>query len=442
MTSQDEAGRLLDYETRLRRAPSRDAYGHRLIAGLGELVGFQTAGLVVGSGARARVTHVSDVAQVDQTAPLVVLLRRLAADMCDGAERVREYARADVAPELRDDLEELAPAFVVVVRIADAEDAAAEGTLVLLRARPLKAGQIDLLAHLAGVWAHGLRALARRRRARRAGGLPWPRIATIATLAALAVMPVVPVALTVTAPAEVVARAPIVVTAPIDGVIETVHVSARDRVARGAPLVSFDDRDLRDAFETARQEAIVAASALRAAEQAAFQRPSERARLAELRTQADLATLRAEQAEARLARAEIIAPAAGEVLIDRPSQWRGRPVQIGERILELAVPGRTELVVRVPVGDAIGYEIGDPVRFYRPDAPFAPVEARLAEMDFAPSMSPRGVLSYRLVAEVSEAAPALRLGARGTAKVVGPDSNLFVYLFRRPLAWLSKTLAL
>ena len=442
MTSPYEAGRLLEYETRLRRALSRDAYGHRLIAGLDELIGFQTAGLVVGNGARVQVTHVSDIAQVDQTAPLVALLRQVVAETRDQAESVREYARADFSSDVREELEEFAPAFIVVIRLADADDVAPEGTLVLLRARPLKAGQIDLLLYLTGVWAHGLRALSRRRGARRTGGLPWPRIATILTLAALAIMPFVPVELTITAPAEVAARAPITVTAPINGVIENVHVSAREQVRQGALLVSFDDRDLRDALEMARQEAIVSASALRAAEQAGFERPSERARLAELQAQADLASMRAEQAGARLARAEITAPVAGEVLIDRPNQWHGRPVNIGERILELAVPGHTELVVWVPVGDAIGYEIGDLVRFYHPDAPFEPVAAQLVEMDFAPSMSPQGVLSYRLVAEFLEAKPTLRLGAQGAAKVVGPYSNLFVYLFRRPLAWLSKTLAI
>ena len=442
MMSQDGAGRLLDYETRLRRAPSRDAYGHRLIAGLDDLVSFQSAGLVMGTGARLRVTHVSDVAQIDQTAPLVTLLRRVAAAGRDQPERVREIARHEFARELREDLEELAPAFVVTVRLADAEDTSAEGTLVLFRTRPLKAGQIDLLAHLAGVWAHGFRALARRRGAMRTGGLPWPRIATIVTAAALAVTPFIPVHLSITAPAEVTARAPLTVTAPLNGVIETVHVSARAMVQPGAPLMSFDDRELRDAYETARQEAIVAESALHSAEQASFQRPAERARLAELRTQADLASLRAEQAEARLSRAEIRAPIAGEVLVDRPGQWRGRPVRIGEKLLEIAVPGQTELVVRVPVNDAIAYEIGDLVRFYRPDTPFEPVDARLAEMDFAPSMSSQGLLTYRLVATFHEDQPSLRLGAQGAAKIIGPESTLFFYLFRRPIAWLSRTIAL
>lgn len=442
MTSKDEVASLLDYETRLRRAPSRDAYAHRLIAGLDDLVGFQSAGLVTGSGTRLRVTHLSDVARVDQTAPLVSLLKHVAAVASDRPERVQEFVHADFERGLRERLEELAPAFVVVVRLSDADDATSGGALVLLRTRPLKAGQSDLLAHLAGVWAHGLRALSRRRRVQFGGAMSWPRVATLVIGALLAGTPFIPVDLSITVPAEVVASGPVTVTAPINGVIDTVHVATRETVQPGELLVSFDDRELRDAYETARQEAIVAASALLAAEQASFQRPAERVRLAELRTQADLATMRADQAEARLARAEVEAPMAGEVLVDRPSQWRGRPVQIGEKLLEIAVPGQMELVLRVPVGDAIAYEIGDLVRFYRPDAPFEPVAAQLTEMDFAPSLSSQGLLSYRLVAAFSEDAPPLRLGAQGSAKIIGPESNLFFYLFRRPVAWLSKTLAL
>lgn len=441
MRSQDEAGRLLDYERRLRGSPSMDAYGHRMIAGLGDVVNYQSAALIKGSGARLRVTHVSDVSQVDQTAPLVSLLRRVAAVTREQSERVAEYVRGDFGRELRDDLEALAPAFVIVVRVVDGRDGISEGTLVLLRTRPLKAGQFDLLDHLADVWAHGIRALASRRRRRLSRSLPWPRIATFMTLFALSILPFIPAKLSITAPAEVQASAPLTVTATINGVIEAVHVDARDQVESGAPLVSFDDRDLQDAYDTALQEAIVAKSALRAAEQASFQRPAEKARLVELRTQADLAEMRAEHAKVRLARAEITAPVKGEVLIDRPSEWRGRPVQLGEKILEIAMPRQIELLVRVPVGDAIPYEIGDIVRFYRPDAPFKPVEARLTAMDFAPSLSPQGILAYRIIAKFSDEAPGVDIGAQGTAKIIGPESNLFYYIFRRPIAWVSRTLA-
>jgi len=443
MKIEEGVGQLLDYEKRLRLASSRDEYGHRLIAGLADLVGFQTAALTSSWGAAGqRVTHVSDSSQVDQTAPLVSIIRRVAAIARNQEEQVAEYARSDFPEDLRDDLDSLAPPFVVAVKISESHDAYADGMLILLRVRPLKAAQKELLTYLSGLWVHGLRAVVRGRR-RQARVLSWTRAVTLFTAAALLATPLIPARLSVTAPAEVVAESPVVVTAPLSGVIDEIKVQPRQLVSRGDILFNFDARELRNAFDTAQQEALVARSALRAVEQASFQRTAERARLAELRTQADLAELRAEQARARLERSEVRAPLAGEALIDRPSQWSGRPVQIGEKILELAQPGKTKLLIRVPVADAIRYEIGNPVRFYMSNRPFDPVEARLSKIDFEPSLSPSGILSFELSASFpDEIQTSLRLGAQGNAKVIGPESNLFLYLFRRPIAWLSRALAL
>ncbi|MGZ7234485.1 hypothetical protein ACXWOU_09525, partial [Streptococcus pyogenes] len=41
----------------------------------------------------------------------------------------------------------------------------------------------------------------------------------------------------------------------------------------------------------------------------------------------------------QLARARVLAPRDGIALFDDPSEWIGRPVAIGERIMRIAAPG-------------------------------------------------------------------------------------------------------
>ena len=59
---------------------------------------------------------------------------------------------------------------------------------------------------------------------------------------------------------------------------------------------------------------------------------------------------------------------------------------------------------------------------------------------YAAELMPGGNLAYRLDARFIEKAP--RIGLRGTAKVYAKRVPLAVYLFRRPLAALRKTLGL
>ena len=41
------------------------------------------------------------------------------------------------------------------------------------------------------------------------------------------------------------------------------------------------------------------------------------------------------------------------VLFDSPSEWIGKPVQTGERVMRVADPDAVEIEAWVPVGDAI-----------------------------------------------------------------------------------------
>jgi hypothetical protein len=137
-----------------------------------------------------------------------------------------------------------------------------------------------------------------------------------------------------------------------------------------------------------------------------------------------------------LARVEIRAARSGIAIFDDPNEWLGRPVNIGERIMQVADPGRVELEIRLPVADAIRLEPDAEVRFFLNIDPRAPVPALLDVVGYRAQPGPDGVPAFRLKARFAETAPLLRIGLRGTAKLYGEEVPVAWYVFRKPLAAL------
>ena len=113
-----------------------------------------------------------------------------------------------------------------------------------------------------------------------------------------------------------------------------------------------------------------------------------------------------------------------------------RPVRIGERIMEIADPSTVELRIELPVGAAIDVTPGQAVRMYLDIDPVHPLDAVLQRVGYAAVDRPGGGLAYRLTAQLQGDGPPPRIGLRGTAKIIGGDVPLALFLFARPLAAL------
>lgn len=306
------------------------------------------------------------------------------------------------------------------------------GALLLARETPFAAAEIALLEHLADAYAHAFAALtgkrARRlRRGRRA--LILAAAAALATLAAL-----LPVRQSVLAPAEIVAENATLVRAPAPGVVAAVHVRPNEAVAAGAPLLSLDGRELATRREVARQQLAVAEAELRQARQQAVFDERSRAQLAILQGRREQHAAEVAFVEELLERIHVVAPRDGVAIFDDASDWEGRPVALGERVMLLADPGDRALEIRLAVSDAIVLEPGAPVEMFLNIDPADPIPARLTRAGYRASATPEGVMAYRLRAAFEADAPRLRIGLRGTAKIYGEETRLIVYLLRRPIA--------
>ncbi|SOD90766.1 efflux RND transporter periplasmic adaptor subunit [Caenispirillum bisanense] len=447
---------LLQLEREARHAESEDAFRFVVVNQTRRLVAFRQAVLVRLEGPGLFVVDaVSNVPVIDREAPLVRWIARVLAAL-----------RPDLPPETP--LEpgqpagrRLDPAALPEALRADwaewwlpealwqpltAPDGRLLGGLVLLREEPFKPAERVLADRLADAYAHAWEAL-RRRLGRRFADARTHRRRRWIMAAAAAVAVVVlawPVRQSALAPAEVVPRDPWMVAAPLEGVVEEVLVQPNQPVALGDVLFRFEEAPLRARRDVAAKQLAVAEADLRLAQQGAFRDVTRKGEVALKEAAVALRQAELAYAEEMLARAVVTAPAAGVAVFADRDHWTGRPVAVGERVMVVADPARTELRAWLPVSDAIGLEPGTDVRLFLAVDPLAPVAAVLRRASYDAEMRPDGVLAYRIEAEFDgdTAAAAPRLGLQGTAKLYGERAPLAFTLFRRPIATVRQVLGL
>jgi hypothetical protein len=135
-----------------------------------------------------------------------------------------------------------------------------------------------------------------------------------------------------------------------------------------------------------------------------------------------------------LAKVEVKADEAGLVLYTDKSDWIGKPVVVGQRIMELANPQRLEVRIDLPVEDAIVLKEDAPLSLFLNANPYGSVPATVSHASYHAEVLPNNMLAYRVTAQLEQGASELRIGWQGTAKIYGERVALFTYLFRRPIS--------
>jgi multidrug resistance efflux pump len=251
---------------------------------------------------------------------------------------------------------------------------------------------------------------------------------------ALALCMLIPIRLSVLAPAEVIALNAKAVAAPQDGVVGSFAVQPNARVKAGDLLFSLDDSALSNRRQVALKGLEVAKADAHVAPQRAFDDNKSKGEVAVAlgRVREKEAELAAVDAQAN--RVEIRADQDGVAIFADTNDWLGRPVQTGERVIQLAQPEDSGVLVWLSVSDAINLEMGAPVRLFLHTDPLSPRTAKLIEASYQATISPDGVAAYRLRAKFDEGTELPRIGLRGTARISGDWVMLGYFLFRRPLS--------
>lgn len=422
---------LLQLEAEARRCQSHAELRHHLTHDTRALLPFRQAVLLEPNKDRWKVSGISSVSVIDDNAPFVVAVQALIQRRID-AEQLKEAQHFTLAAY---EAEQGGLPFREALWMPLQRGGRAFAGLLMLSERPWRKTDDVLALRLGETYTHAWSAQASSgsRGWRRWFGF-WPVLIGVAAVASF-----VPVPLTTLAPASVVADAPFLVTAPIDGVVSQIVVEPNETVEAGTLIAMLDDTELRGQAELAEKRLSLAQATLLRARQSALIDPESRRDLAVAEGEWVLARAERNFAKERLAKVKIVAPRSGLAVFNDPDDWKGRPVGTGERIMEIADPKEIKLRIDLPVNDAIVMKQDAKIRVFFDTDPLRPVTARLESAAFHAMPVDGGGVAYRVTARIESSAHRPRIGSRGTAQIQGNDVALWFYLLRRPLSYLRQT---
>ena len=396
----------------------------------------------------------SGVVEPEANAPYVQWLRRVFQHL--QASATAATARAVTADDLPEgaavDWGEWLPAYAVWLPIPAAGWQFPGGALLLAREQPWSEIDLALLGEWCAAWGQ-----ARALRAR----MPWPlrlarafgattlsdappaartrmqrllRSRTLWFSAALAALLLIPVRLTVLAPAELVPLSPAVIRAPLDGVLDRILVTPNQAVREGDPLFEFDRANLNNRLQIAQRALVTVQAEYRQKAQQALYDPASKTQLAVL--QGQIAEKSTEVAYLRKLneRGVVTAPRDGLVLFDGPTEWAGRPVVTGERVMVVADAHAVEIEAWLSPSDAIPLPDGARATLHLNADPLHPVAGTLRYISHEAIARPDGTYAYRVRASLANDGRQPRVGLKGTAKLEGERVTLAYWMLRRPLA--------
>lgn len=314
--------------------------------------------------------------------------------------------------------------------------------ILLLRQAPWEPHEQALLMPLADVYAYSWWALSQTSAGRRQ---ELPRIGrrelvlVLCGLFGLAAL--VPVPLSTLSPAEVVAVDTEYVTSPIDGVLADILQPPGAWVRSGDLIARFVDVKARNDAEIAQRNVMVAAARHFRIVQSATTSMKDTAELATTKAEWEIAKAELSYANDVLARTELRASRDGLLIYSGKSDWLGKPLSTGERIMEIGDPAQTEVRVDLPVSDAIVLQPGNHLRMFLDGDPLTAIDGRITRVSYRPALTPDQQLVHRVFGTLEKTAD-VKIGLRGTAKLSGNRVPLAFYLFRRPVAAVRQRIGL
>lgn len=391
----------------------------------------------------ARIERLSNISDLDENAPMVRWLRQLAdwVRVQDGWPACAAYVGNDIDESLRGEWQAHLAPYLLVIPLRDKLESAAFGGLLLAAEEPWNEAHLAVAEQLGECYGHAWSALHPQSRVREKVESHllrhWRRYALGLLLVLL-----YPMRQYVLVPAEVVARHPVVMAAPMAGVVQEIHVQPNQQVKAGQLLFSLEATELSNRLSVAEKAHAVAQAEYLKNSQQALSCDGCRARLPELQAAEQREQAQVTWAREMLSRTEVRAPMVGLAVFSDINEWRGRPVNVGERVMQVADPLDTRLQIDMPAADAIAIDRDTRFVFYLDVNPLRSFDGKVISSSYEASVTPDQHLAYTLLADFRAGQPTPRLGMRGTAKVYGSRAPLLYYLVRRPVAWFRRTLGI
>jgi hypothetical protein len=408
---------------------------------------YRQAVLWLGSeGARA----LSGVSRIEHNTPYLDWLKHVLAKTWTHKPGVESINARDLPETDRQAWSEWWPACAISLPLNVAPGA----RLLLARDVTFSEDEQSLLMAWLHVWQHAWQALARqetpgvkqrfqdwRKFWQSQSQRPWHRRPKVWLAGLLLAFVFAPVRMTVLASGELVPAQPVVVRAPIEGVIARFHVQPNQTVRAGQLLFEFDEALLQSRVEVAYQSLETAQAQYRQTSQLALDDAKYKAELAAVAGAIQERRSEYNFLKSQLQRGAVIATGTGMALFDDPLTWIGKPVTVGEQIMRLARPDDVEVQAWLPLDDVVSLPPGSTLTLYLQSNPLSPVQAEVSYLSHEAVLRPDGSYAYRVRARPLQGTNH-SVGQKGTAKISGEWTFLSYWLLRKPLALLRTTLGL
>lgn len=241
-----------------------------------------------------------------------------------------------------------------------------------------------------------------------------------------------PIRLSVLANATVVPKDPVLINAPIEGVIKSFAVVPGQVVKAGQLLFTMDKTDLESNADVSQKELMLTEAKLRTAINQGIDNEQISAEVPILKAQMAIDNAHIQYTNTLLAKTNVTSPISGVVVFDSKEDWVGQPVRTGERILVVTDPHKVELKIMLPITNVIELQIGSDGDFYLYGG-LKSVPVQIKTLGYNAKLMPNKILSYELSADFTDNDNLPQLGVQGTVRLYGKHVPLIYYLLRRPI---------
>ena len=435
--------RLISLEKKTREAKSKDELNFLVVNETREIIDYTTSFLLLKSPTdKYHVEAVSDIASVDRTAPLITFVENIVNHKSN--QNLKEIELIDLdkySKKIKKQKPKNIPQYLLRIPIFSPQRGL-QGFLLLARNEIFSENENELISHLSRTYGHAYNTFLINYSIRDFFKKNFTGKKRWITISVIILIFLFPVRMTSTAPVEVVAKNPFLITSPFDGVVKKIVANNNDQTKPGELLVLLEDIDLLNEFNLAKQALQVSEKELLRTRQSSFTDNEQKSRLAELMAQVDLKRVELSSAERKLKNSKIYAEKKGVVIVDRKSDWQGKPVSVGEKILTIADPSNIEFLIWLPVKDSIVINENADANIFLDINPMSSYKGKILRSTYEPELSPEEVLSYKLISSFEGSTDIPRIGLRGTAKVYGNRTILFYYLFRKPITFIRQLIGI
>lgn len=412
---------LLELQRRSQEAASVAAFAHLVVNETHKLVPYDQAVFWRLKSGSAALEKISGNAVLDEKSPYAIDLRKKLKDALGGGLV---------------QVQEAGGVFTANVALKTGRDGQLGG-LWLESRKPFQDADAHILEELAASYAHSLALLDLRQRGGLLAAAPDMSKLKKGLLIAGALLIFFPVRLSVTAPAEIVARDAEIVTIPYDGMIKKIHVMPGAAVRKGDLLATMENSALDAQMEMAGQELRATQTGLARLSRESLSTPEKKSDLTAYEGEIEAKKIQYEFAQNMRQRSEITATRDGIAVFSDLHQLEGRPMGTGDKIMMIADDADYDLLVRVPADAMIPLDKDDRINFYLNVSPLSGYAAAIRSIGYQASPDADGLLTYKIYA-IPEDADGLRIGWKGTARIKSGWAVLSYAVLRRPLASLRR----